>query len=191
MKISSPLSRRGFGNRSEAGVLRIHIFGIQKYYELRTLPIKGEAMKKRVFSLLLSSCVLALIAATTFAQLPGEPVRANIPFDFNINGKTLPAGEYEIARISDEADGLKITSVDHRGEHALFFTEPVQRMTTSRRGELIFHRYGEAYFLSEVWGPGLETGRELAPSRQERLLKRETASVSSSNTQQLVAIATY
>jgi len=37
-------------------------------------------------------------------------------------------------------------------------------------GKVIFHRYGERYFLSEIWTPNGPTGR-VTPSKAERELK--------------------
>src|ERR1043166_2282578 len=111
-------------------------------------------MKKKVFSVLVTCCFLALIAAATaHAQLPGTAVRASIPFDFIVRGKTLPAGEYEIRRFSDAPDGLVISGIRNR-EHQMFETEPVNSWKTPNRSEIIFHRYGDSYFLSEVFAGG-------------------------------------
>jgi len=146
-------------------------------------------MKKKVFSVICTCCSLALIAAATVhAQLPGTALRANIPFDFSVKGKTFPAGEYEIKRFSSAPDGLVISGVNNR-ERAMFETDLVEARKTPSRGEIVFHRYGDSYFLSEVFAGGDKAGRELQPSRQERMLKREVAS---NNTQsETVAVAVY
>lgn len=128
-------------------------------------------MSKRVFSVVL---LALMVAATAYAQLPGTTLRARIPFDFSVRGKLLPAGEYEIRRISDDPNGLMIFSV--KGRHAIFETEPVETRKIPNRGEIVFRRYGDSYFLSEIFTGGEETGRELLPSRQERMLRREIAS---------------
>ena len=148
-------------------------------------------MRKKVFSAAVTCGLLAVVAvATAFAQLPGTEVRATIPFDFSVKGKTLPAGDYEIRRLGDEPGGLMISSVNRRGERVIFETAPVEPRSISGRGELVFHRYGDSYFLSEVLAGGGETGRELLPSRQERTLRREMAS--NNQTQpETVALAAY
>jgi hypothetical protein len=144
---------------------------------LRSLANKGEMMKRKVFGIALGGCVIAIAAvATAFAQMPGEPIRATIPFDFTVQGRTLPAGTYEIRRISGEAGDLEIANLTDHHDHVFFETESKQTLRAPKRGELVFHRYGDTYFLSQVWTPGLETGRELTTSRQERTLKREMAS---------------
>jgi hypothetical protein len=143
----------------------------------QSLTIKGETMRKKVFSAALTCGLLAAIAAATaYAQMPGTRMRATIPFDFSVRGKILPAGDYEIRRITDEPDGLIISSVNDMHERALFQTEGVQAREVPRKGEVVFHRYGDSYFLSEIFAGGEQTGRELLPSRQERILRREMAS---------------
>ena len=133
-------------------------------------------MKRKFLSASLSVCVLSLLlAATGYAQLSGAPIRINIPFDFNIRGKTLPAGHYEIQRINDEVDSLEISNVRKNHEHAMFETDQEVARKTPNHAELVFHRYGDKYFLSEIWTPGTVTGRELPVSQQERAVKREMA----------------
>ena len=54
-------------------------------------------MKKQIVGTLVAGCLLALmIAVPARAQLPGTRIRVNIPFDFIVRGRTLPAGIYEI-----------------------------------------------------------------------------------------------
>src|SRR4029077_12029079 len=133
-------------------------------------------MRKRVFSAALTCGLLAAIAAATvYAQMPGTVLRTRIPFDFSIKGKTLPAGEYEIRRINDGPDLLVISNIRDRHERSIFETEPVEGHQIPWRGEIEFHRYGDSYFLSEIFTGGEQTGRELRRSRQERDMRREMA----------------
>jgi hypothetical protein len=144
-------------------------------------------MRKQFFSILFAVCLLAVfVAAPAQAQFPGIPIRATIPFDFTVRGKILPAGRYEFSRINDGPGGLIAFNRDNH-RHVMFETEPVQRSRTANRGELVFHRYGDTYFLYEIWNSGENEGRELARSRAERRLEREMAQ---NNAQpQLVAVA--
>ena len=147
-------------------------------------------MRKRVFSAALTCGLLAAIAAATaYAQMPGMTLRTRIPFDFNIRGKTLPAGDYEIQRINDQPDVLMISSLDDKHERVVFNTEPVQARKIPGRGVVEFHRYGDSYFLSEIFTGGEQTGRELNRSRQERDLRREMAS--NKTEPETVALAAY
>jgi hypothetical protein len=131
---------------------------------------------KKLFSLMaIGSLVALLLAATAHAQLPGVPVRATIPFDFIVRGKVLPAGSYEIERVTEEPSGLLLRNVNNKHEHIVFETEPVEGRKISNHNVLVFNHYGDEYFLSEVVTAGEQTGRELAPTRQERTLRREMA----------------
>jgi hypothetical protein len=143
------------------------------------LSIKGEIMKKKkwIFSAVVTCCLLALmIAVPAHAQMPGTTLRVAIPFDFIVRGKTLPAGNYEIKRINDTPDGLIIRDINDKHDHVMFETESTEARMIPNESEVIFHRYGDSYFLSEVFTAGERTGRELAPSRAERRLRLEVAS---------------
>jgi hypothetical protein len=121
----------------------------------------------RIFTML--SFLLMLTAATVSAQ--SERIRViNIPFSFNVGPKTLPAGEYTVE--PNRRDSHTAWLVQSRESHAtaLFTTMPVQASTTQEEARLVFHKYGEQYFLSQIWTPGGNTGRELLMPRLEREL---------------------
>ncbi len=130
---------------------------------------------KRLISLLLAGSMLALFTALPAqAQLSGTAMRVTIPFDFNVRGKTLPSGKYVIRRIGAEPDRLMIYNNDNH-EHVIFASEPVGGAKFAERGEVVFHKYGDTYFLFEIWSRGEATGAEALPSRAERRLEREVA----------------
>ena len=147
-------------------------------------------MKRRVLSMAVSVCVFALTGATAFAQLPGTAMRVNIPFDFSVRGRTLSAGEYAISRLGQDPDIIEISNVRKPHEHAIIETEPETGYETSH-GRLVFHRYGDSYFLREIWTVGLDSGHELPASRQEKVLIRETLAKGESAEPQTVAVAIY
>ena len=147
-------------------------------------------MRKKVFSAAITGALLVVVAvATASAQLPGTTLRATIPFDFSVRGKIFPAGDYEIKRLTDDPGQLIIASVEKRGGRAIFETEPVEPKGISSHPEIVFHRYGDTYFMSEVFAGDRQTGRELFLSRQERDLKREMAS--NKTEPETVAVAAY
>ena len=145
---------------------------------------------KKILSVTVTGCLLTLMVAFTVqAQEPGATMRASIPFDFTVMGKTLPAGNYEIRRLGDDPTTLIIRSVDHKRDHAVFTTEPYIEGRTPGKSEIVFHRYGDTTFLSEVVTAGEETARELIPSRTERRLRSELASNNAEP--ETVALAVY
>ncbi len=132
-------------------------------------------MKKLFIIIAIGSVLALLVAGTAQAQLPGTSIRAAIPFDFIVRGRTLPAGRYEITRINDDPVELMIRNVDYRRNEAMFSTEAAYVRRSERKDVLVFHRYGDSYFLSEIVTAGENTGRELEPSRTERQLERDMA----------------
>ena len=132
---------------------------------------------KKLFSVMAAGILLGLmLTVTAHAQEPGTAMRASIPFDFMVRGKTLPAGNYEIRRINHEPIGLVIQNVNHRRDEAMFQTDPIFAGREPRKSLIVFHRYGDSYFLSEVVTAGEDTARGIMPSRAERALRREMAS---------------
>ena len=133
-------------------------------------------MKRKILSAaILFGAAVLLIGIPAFAQMPGAELHANVPFDFIVRGKTFPAGRYDIRRINDQPDGLVIENSRDRREHTMFETEPIGGTRSPSHAELIFHRYGNTYFLAQIWSGEDYDGRALPPSHQERDLRRETA----------------
>ena len=108
---------------------------------------------------------LALALAVTFshnatAQSVRILLRGNIPFAFEVGGKVLPAGNYEVLQVG--ADLYTIRSL--RGDAAvqlMAFSYP-QARTMPESATLVFHRYGNRSFLSEVWRPAEIEGIQFA-----------------------------
>jgi hypothetical protein len=62
---------------------------------------------------------------------------------------------------------LEITSSDGRVS-ALFSIEASQASTTPAKGELIFNKYGDRYFLSQLFDEGSTSGSQVVESRYEK-----------------------
>jgi hypothetical protein len=131
---------------------------------------------KKLLGVLATGCLLSLLVAVgVHAQDPGSAIRVSIPFDFTVENKTLPAGEYEIRRINDEPIDLLIQNVNHRRDEVMFQADPRDARRIPNHSLLIFHRYADSYFLSEVMTAGEQTGEELRLTRSERTLRSEMA----------------
>jgi hypothetical protein len=123
---------------------------------------------------LLAVMTIIAVGASAKAQSLEYRLTANIPFDFSVANKKLPAGKYWIGR-AQQSNGdmvVQIRSTDGQANIARL-TIPVVTNTPMSKGSLVFHRYGEEYFLSEIWPAGGLTGRELPKSRAERELMRK------------------
>lgn len=115
---------------------------------------------------------MLLTAAVSIAQTRRGDVVADIPFPFVVNGQTLPAGHYIVSRVADNT--LSIQGSMHLG--MFVSTNSSQRSASDNSCKLVFHRYGDSYFLSQVWAAGNAHGRELLRSRAERELAAKAAS---------------
>jgi hypothetical protein len=64
----------------------------------------------------------------------------------------------------------------------LRFFSTIGTIASTRRNEstLVFHRYGDEYFLSTIWTAGNDTGHELFKSRAERELIRASSKLAKS-----------
>jgi len=134
-------------------------------------------MKKQVVKTLTQISLLAVIATVAAVgsaqgQSPANAIRADIPFDFTVADKKLPAGDYSIRRLQQEiGDSVLVVSSANGRLNALRLTGPVDTQSPKDKETLVFHRYGDQYFLSEVWPAGATTGRIFSESRGEREAK--------------------
>lgn len=116
----------------------------------------------------------ALAASSAYARIFRSTV-VQIPFDFIVAGKTLPAGEYLVERSTlNSADGLRLISTD-KNAGVFVLTTTVQSNWRQSGSKLVFNRYQDQYFLAEFWTSGEATGRALIKSERERTLQREIA----------------
>ncbi len=136
-------------------------------------------MKK--LTLLIAVFAVAAMAPHLAAQ---TIARANVPFEFQVMGHVLPAGEYTVARLSmTDYRPIRITGPEASSYLA---TAIVGNRTHAKPGtvELVFHRYGNQYFLADIEDGYRDASFTLPMSTQER----ELASASSPNGLETVAL---
>lgn len=125
-------------------------------------------MKKQMFSLALTAVVLsAALAIGVIAQ--ATMVRAKIPFKFNVGESLMPDGSYTIERRSGPNPLVLIRSVGSgKSAYALSLGRHSSREQKSTR--LVFRRYGDQYFLGQIWTRGEADGITFAVSSAEKKL---------------------
>ena len=122
---------------------------------------------------LLAVVMIVAASASVKAQSLQYKLTANVPFDFTVSDKKLPAGKYSISRAQTSNGDLVLQIVSADGQKNISrLTIPVITHKPMNQGTLVFNRYGNDYYLSEVWPAGGSTGRELLKSRTERELAR-------------------
>ena len=118
----------------------------------------------------LLACGALFILAVTFSS--AQTVRANIPFDFVAAGSSLAAGEYTLEGSGPTDEVLQMCNLDQR--RCIFvIASQVASGAKNDPGKLIFNRYGDQYFLSEIWSRSLV--RTLPQDRRERQLAKSGA----------------
>jgi hypothetical protein len=133
--------------------------------------IKGMTM-------LMLLVALAFVTAVVSAQAQ-TPSVANVPFEFVAADKSMPAGRYLISN-NNPATGDIVKIASRMKDASLFaLTTRVQASATQEKGKLVFHRYGNRYFLAEIWTAGTRDGQKLRKSREEKSIERELASITS------------
>ena len=99
---------------------------------------------KRIKAIALLAIANFAMAGTSFAQSNG--VRATVPFDFTVGDKLLPAGTYTI-----KAQSPHVIVIRNHDKPIAVLTIVNQDVNKSPDGgKLIFHKYGDQYFLSEI-----------------------------------------
>ena len=105
-------------------------------------------MKRNYFRMLVVSLFVASIGVAAQA---GEPDRllVNVPYDFVVGGKTLPAGAYCVSRVSDsDVHQIAISSVE-TGSTVLTLSAQVQ-YTSRYQPKITLQRAGDQNFLSKI-----------------------------------------
>jgi len=128
--------------------------------------------KKTLLAFTMLSLIVGL--AVSISAQSNHNLVVTIPFAFSIRDKTLSPGEYMVRRVSsDKPEMLSISRVDGGSAKVAILTSNVRAKTSQNESMLVFIRYGDQYFLSQIWEAGESEGRELIKSKEERRLDRE------------------
>jgi hypothetical protein len=115
--------------------------------------------------LLIVALALPLLM-TAAASAQSVHMKVTVPFNFIAVGMTLPAGEYDIQSTGAE-DKVLVIRNRNSSQAVLLFSNSTQALNASSNTKVVFHRYGNRYFLSELWVEGDKLGHHVAPSSRE------------------------
>jgi hypothetical protein len=117
-------------------------------------------------SLIAGALMLGSLALTQSASAQSHMVLAkvNIPFAFQMGNQVLPAGTYVIDRESGHVILLRGPS----GAAGFATTIDSRRLHAANHGTIVFDRYGDRYFLRQIWQAGATEGIECPKGRAEK-----------------------
>ena len=119
-------------------------------------------MKNTVCKTLITLALVLLALAPAYAQKTSATV--NIPFSFTVDDVRMPAGEYIISSPSE-----RVVNLQHVGgpEAKATLTNNGSSTKSNGRAKLVFHKYGNAYFIAAAWLPNSDHAREFYASASE------------------------
>ena len=127
-------------------------------------------MRNRMCVSALALSFLVSLAALPAAAKSVDGMRAQVPFDFHVGDRLVRSGSYTVKSLTDDELVLRISG---GGEIVTTTTNSGRDKGNGEgRPRLVFHKYGDQYFLTAVWG-GDSNGRTLSESKRERNLRRE------------------
>ncbi len=110
--------------------------------------------------------VVALGVVAAQAQ-SNAMLKGTVPFAFTIGDQNLPAGTYTVNSMGSELQSW----YDQNGKGlCIVHTVPMGKEADLSTYKLVFHRYGDRYFLSEIWNAG--KSHEVRISDQEKELAK-------------------
>ena len=125
-------------------------------------------MKSRVTSLLSIGIALVAVAAV---QAQDKTVTANVPFSFYMGSSAMPQGSY----IVDELSHGAVVCMRSKDTTKSVTAHTIIGKKQVEPARLVFHRYGESYFLAEIWPGDGSVGRSLGASQREKELGKNGA----------------
>ena len=123
-------------------------------------------MTRKAFAIMAVSILMAAAAAPMAAQI--TTLTANIPFEFVVAGKTMPAGAYEVWK-SPTSEMVMLRGINQRTSAlSLVSHGDVESRNPAADTRLVFNRYGDRYFLHEIVNGYGSLALTLPESRAER-----------------------
>ena len=117
---------------------------------------------------------LTIYPTQAHAQI-SEDLEAKIPFQFHVGNSELPAGEYRIRMVDDsDLTVMQINSLDGSAS-AVFQVEETEKNSEPAKTELIFHKYGNRYFLAKLFDESNPDGSKLVESSYEKKISQATS----------------
>ena len=111
-------------------------------------------MKKRLVNGIIALTFLSVIAVGAANAQDAHKFAVEIPFPFVLEGRTLPAGRYELGRIDSAKPNVLMVKNTTARVLRLLLTQRAQKEAPSTTTYLLFERVGGKLYLAEIWTKG-------------------------------------
>ena len=132
-------------------------------------------MKTQMVRLAALLALIVLLPSLSQAQMPIKQLmmRIHIPFAFVAGGVHLPAGNYVVYHPGHPY--LVVIETEDGKARGMEYVHPSATDPTASSTKLVFNKYGEQYFLSQVWTePDREVHQAFKCRMEETLMAQNT-----------------
>ncbi len=119
------------------------------------------------FCATMAAAVLFVASLAPRDHAQDTELRADVPFAFQYGSDHYASGRYTISDLSDRFVVLRSKSTT-----GAVMVQTSYGVTTTA-GKLVFNRYGNRYFLEQIWTPHDATHLECIKTRTEQRVRKE------------------
>jgi len=138
-------------------------------------------MKRNLITGILTTLTLLLLISVPSAYAQAT-IEVTVPFNFMVGKAEMPAGTYTINRLSSSAIEIKGSTTKKSAVSIVWSEGP---SGSDSAAKLVFNRYGDSYFLSQVTRGSGASVMQLPTSKLEQ--EQRIASTSGPSGQKVVA----
>lgn len=129
-----------------------------------------KGIKKLLFGIIFTAFTVVSINSAVFAR-DTESLTIEIPFDFYVRNEKLSAGAYEVQKNTENVFVLRSVET---GKKIILSAQISAGANNAADEKVVFNKYGDRYFLRQLYVNRLSTGRDLGESKTEKKIRKET-----------------
>lgn len=123
---------------------------------------QGGYVKKHIIIVVLMLTAVFSVSATMAEAQTGHRFLIDVPFDFIVAGRSLPAGKYTVGRFDpSKPNALMIKSVDNRTVRVFLAQRVVGEDQPTTTSSLVFKVREGKLFLYQVWASEAKDGSQV------------------------------
>src|SRR5215510_9676824 len=136
----------------------------------------GQMLKQIVITTFLLLSLIALLANSVDAQ-SAYRFKVDVPFQFVLNGQTLPAGPYVIERTDPAKPNIVTLKRVDGGVVRVVLTQRVEKDEPSTASSLIFIQRNGKHYLFQVWTVAAMNGNQIPVTLEKKVNKPQRNNV--------------